>query len=63
MLGHPFDDPIRIGSTDLLSFGPLGTATSGTLFLTDRHTRLYAVVLYGRTAKIRVWRFSMETGR
>ena len=57
------DDPIRIGNTSLLSFGPLGTASSGTLYLTDGRERLYAIVLYGRTAKVRVWRFVPGSGR
>jgi len=52
------DDPIRIGNTPVLSFSPLGTSSSGTLYVTDRKTRLFAVVLYGRTAKLRVWRYS-----
>jgi len=56
-------DPIRIGNSSLLSFGPLGTATGGTLYVTDGHERLYAIVIYGRTAKIRVWRFSSTSGK
>jgi hypothetical protein len=57
------NDPIRIGNTNLLSFSPLGTASSGTLYVTDGSRQLYAVVLYGRTAKIRVWRFSAASGQ
>ena len=56
------DDPIRIGNTPLLSFSPLGTSSSGTLYITDRKTRLYAIVLYGHTAKLRVWRYSAPGG-
>jgi Tfp pilus assembly protein FimT len=52
------DDPIRIGNTNVLAFGPLGTASTGTLYVTDGGRHLYAVVLYGRTARIRVWRYS-----
>src|SRR6185295_16708703 len=51
------EDPIRIGSTDLLTFSPLGTASSGTLYVTDGRNALYAIVLYGKTARLRVWRF------
>jgi type II secretory pathway pseudopilin PulG len=53
-----FADPIRIGNTNLLAFSPFGTSSGGTLYLTDGAKRLYAVVLYGRTAKIRVWRYA-----
>jgi hypothetical protein len=57
------DDPVRIGHTHLLSFGPLGSSSTGTFYVTDRRRQLYAVVLYGRTAKIRVWRYVAATGR
>ena len=57
------DDPIRIGNTKLLAFSPSGTSSSGTLYVTDRRERLYAVVLYGMTAKIRVWRYTAASGQ
>ena len=57
------DDPIRFGNSDLVSFGPLGTSSSGTLYLTDSRERLYAVVLYGPTARVRVWRYQPSSGR
>ena len=57
------DDPIQIGNTNLLSFGPLGTASSGTLYITDRVDRLYAVVLFGKTARITVWRYDTKSGQ
>ncbi len=57
------DDPIQIGNTNLLAFGPLGTASSGTLYVTDRVRRLYAVRLYGKTARITVWRYNTKSGR
>lgn len=57
------DDPVRIGKSDLLAFGPLGTASSGTLYVTDLRESLYAVVLYGRTARVRVWRYDREQRR
>jgi len=56
-------DPIQFGRSDLVSFGPLGTASSGTLYLTDGRHRLYGVVLYGRSARVRVWRFDTREGR
>lgn len=57
------DDPIQIGNTNLLAFGPLGTASSGTLYVTDRNRRLYAVVLFGKTARITVWRYDTQSGQ
>jgi Tfp pilus assembly protein FimT len=57
------DDPIRIGNTDLLAFSPLGTSTSGTLYVTDGHDQLYALVLFGATGRLRVWRFDLQESR
>ena len=51
------DDPIRFNQSDLASFDPLGTATPGTLYLTDRRSRLAAVRVTSRTGRIRVLRY------
>lgn len=48
------DDPIRFNSSDLASFGPLGTATPGTVYLTDNSGALAAVRVTGRTGKVKV---------
>ncbi len=50
-------DPIRFGNTNLVSFGPLGTASSGRIYVTDGYRELCAVVLYGQTGRVRVWRY------
>ena len=51
------DDPVKFGRSDIISFSPLGRSSSGTLYLTDGVDRLYAVVLYGPSTRIRVWRY------
>ena len=51
------DDPIQFGRSDLVSFAPGGSASSGTLYLTDGKSVLYGVVLYGPTSRVRVWRY------
>lgn len=56
-------DPIRLGSSDILSFGPMGTATAGTLYLHGRGREQYAIRVLGVTARIRVLRFDFTTGR
>jgi hypothetical protein len=48
------DDPIRFNRSDMASFGPLGTATPGTAYLTDGRERLVAVRIAGRTGRLRV---------
>jgi hypothetical protein len=57
------DDPIRFGRGDLVAFSPLGSSSSGTIYLTDGRSELWAVVLYGATARVRVWRFDRTAGR
>jgi hypothetical protein len=56
----PADDPVRFGRSDIVSFTPLGTASSGTLYVSDGRTTVCAVVLYGRTGRIRTWRFDRD---
>jgi len=57
------DDPVRFGRSDLVSFSPVGAASSGTIYLTDGRSGLFAVVLFGPTARLRVWRFRPEERR
>ena len=57
------DDPVRFGRSDLISFSPGGSASSGTLYVTDGRRGFYAVVLFGPTARLRVWRFRPEVGK
>ena len=57
------DDPVRFGRSDLVSFSPVGSASSGTLYVTDGRAALYAVVLFGPTARLRVWRYRPEVRR
>ena len=54
-------DPVRLGSADTLIFSPLGTATSGTIFLRSRKGRQYAVRVLGATGRTRVLEFRHET--
>ncbi|HWM91423.1 MAG TPA: GspH/FimT family pseudopilin [Thermoanaerobaculia bacterium] len=54
------DDPIRFNNSNLASFGPLGTATPGTVFLTDGQRNLAAVRVTGRTGKVKVIVYDFE---
>jgi type II secretory pathway pseudopilin PulG len=49
-------DPVKFGRSNLVSFTRLGRASSGTLYVTDHRRELFAVVLFGPTARVRVWR-------
>jgi prepilin-type N-terminal cleavage/methylation domain-containing protein len=57
------DDPVKFGRSDIVSFSPLGRSSSGTLYLTDGGEHLYAVVLFGPSTRIRIWRFDKKERR
>jgi len=54
---HPGDDPVQFGGTDIISFAPSGESSSGAVYLCDRGGDLRAVVVYGRSGRIRVWTY------
>ena len=56
-------DPVRIGSTSLMSFTPLGTATSGTIYLRGRDGSQFGVRVLGATGRTRVLRYLPATGQ
>jgi hypothetical protein len=53
----PGDDPVRIGNTSLLTFSPIGSATSGTLYVAARRGPQMAVRVFGATGRVRVLMF------
>jgi prepilin-type N-terminal cleavage/methylation domain-containing protein len=55
-------DGLRIGSSGILTLGPDGTATSGTLYVQGRRGQ-YAVRILGITGRTRVLRFHPGTGQ
>lgn len=55
------DDPIRFNRSDLASFDPMGTATPGTVYLTDGH-RLAAVRVNNRAGRISSLDWDPTTG-
>lgn len=54
------DDPIRLGSSNMASFSPLGGSTPGSLYLTDGHSELAVVRIFGRTGKVKVLVYDRE---
>jgi prepilin-type N-terminal cleavage/methylation domain-containing protein len=56
-------DPIRIGRSEFLSFSPLGSATSGTLYIRGRPKHQFAVRVLGVTGRITVLRFDFQNRR
>ncbi len=56
-------DPIRLGASDILTVTPLGTATSGTLYLRSREGHQAAVRILGATARARIHQYDFQAGR
>ena len=56
------DDPVRFGRSDVISCGPRGTMTSGTLYMTDGRERQLALVVYGATGRLRLWEYDAARG-
>jgi Tfp pilus assembly protein FimT len=58
----PATDPVQLGGSDILSFTPHGTATSGSVYVRGRDGTQWAVRVLGATARSRVLRFVPDTG-
>ena len=56
----PGDDPLRIGSSALLTFSPLGSATSGTLYVAAHRGPQMAIRVFGATGRVRVLMFDAQ---
>ena len=54
-------DPVRFNRSDLASFSARGTATPGTIYLTDGRRHLSAVRVNNRSGKISVLHYDPET--
>lgn len=48
-------DPIRFGRSNICSFSPLGHASPGTVYLSNRKSRQAAVRVTPTNAKIQIW--------
>ena len=59
----PGSDPIRLGSSDMVTFTSIGTATSGSLYIRGRREAQYVVRIYGETGKTRVLKFLPGSGQ
>lgn len=55
-------DPVRIGATDLLSFTPIGTATSGSIYVLGADGTQLVVRVLGATGRTRVERYLPDGG-
>jgi hypothetical protein len=53
----PGDDPLRIGNSALVTFSPVGSATSGTLYVAAPRGPQLAIRIFGGTGRVRVLNF------
>ncbi len=60
--GSAGTDPIRFGSSNLVSFTPEGTATPGTVYVRGRDGLQLAVRVTGATGRVRVMRYEPDRG-
>ena len=58
----PGVDPIKLGSSDLLSFSSLGTSSSGSLYIRGNGAQ-YVVRVFGETGRTRVLVYVPRTGK
>ena len=55
------DDPIRFNRSDIASFSPIGTATPGTVYITDGLRHLAAARVTGRTGRVVCLHYDIES--
>jgi type II secretory pathway pseudopilin PulG len=53
----PGSNPIKLGSSNILTFTPLGTSSSGSLYVRSKGNSQYVIRILGETGKTRVLRF------
>jgi Tfp pilus assembly protein FimT len=56
------DDPVQLSGSDILSFTPGGTATSGTVHVLGRDGSRFAVRVLGATGRVRLLQWHAATG-
>lgn len=59
----PGTDPIKLGSSNMVSFSASGTSSFGSIFIRGRESAQYVVRVFGDTARIRVLKFDGPTRR
>ena len=55
--------PVVFGKSTICSFSALGSSSPGTIYITDKRDSIYAVRVFGTTAKVRVLRYDRGTKR
>lgn len=56
----PDGDPLKLGVSNILSFSPTGTSSSGSVYVLGRGGNQYVIRIYGETGKTRVLKFNVS---
>jgi type II secretory pathway pseudopilin PulG len=59
----PGTDPIKLGSSNILTFTALGSSSTGSLYVRGSRDSQYVIRVYGETGKTRVLRFDARQRR
>ena len=59
----PGEDPIRLGSSDAVTFTAMGTATPGSLYIRSRRGVQYVISVFGQTGRTRILKFNARTAQ
>jgi len=59
----PGSDPIKLGSSNIVTFAPAGTSSAGSLYIRGVRNAQYVVRILGETGKTRVLKFDARTRR
>ncbi len=59
----PGSDPIKFGSSSIASFSPIGSASSGSVYLLGRNGTQYVVRVLGETGRVRVLKYDARARR
>ena len=55
----PGSDPLKLGSSDMVSFSGLGTSSSGSLYIRGRGNAQYVIRIFGETGRTRILKFNV----
>jgi hypothetical protein len=59
----PGTHPVKLGTASILTFTPIGTSSSGSLYILGRRGAQYVVRIFGESGKTRVLRFDARANR
>ena len=59
----PGSDPLKLGVSNILAFSPVGTSSSGSIYVLGRRRNQFVIRIYGETGKTRVLKFNRSVNQ